>query len=249
MKKPTSAPLRLLAYARVSTESQADRGVSLADQEVRLKAYAAAIGAELVAVICEQASGRLSPDRRPELAKILSRVRAGEVDGVLVLRLDRLTRRMKDAVSLLDESSRKGWRLLSVQESLDTGSPVGRFVANLMASLAALEAEQVSERTRAGLAQVAREGRARSGRLPYGWRNADGREKQKRGDRRRLVPHDGEQKTLRRMLSLNRKGLGACAVATRLNAAKVPSRSGRPWTMGNTRSILATAGRRAEILS
>jgi site-specific DNA recombinase len=237
------AALRLVGYARVSTETQADRGVSLDAQEERLRAYAKATGAEVVSVERETASGRLPPERRPVLTRVLTRIRAGEVDGLLVLRLDRASRRLRHAIDLLDESARRNWRFVSVEQHLDTGSAMGRFTASLLASLAALEAETISERTRGGLVQVAREGRARSRWLPYGWRSASGGI-EARGDRRRLVLHAGEQKTLRRMLALARSGLGPLRIANRLNHGNVASRSGRAWTVGSVRAILATAERR-----
>jgi site-specific DNA recombinase len=246
LNKPAKSALRLVGYCRVSTETQADRGVSLDAQEERLRAYAKAMGIHLAAVVRETASGRLPPERRPILAGVLARIRSGEADGLLVLRLDRASRRLRHAIDLLDESARRSWRFVAVEQHLDTGSAVGRFTASLLASLAALEAETISERTKGGLAQVAREGRARSRWLPYGWRSASGGI-EARGDRRRLVPHAGEQKTLRTMLSMRRRGLGPLRIANRLTRAKVPTRSGRPWSLGSVRAIIETAKRLAEV--
>lgn len=247
MKHPKKPRLRLVGYARVSTDSQADRGVSLASQVERITAHAKAMDAELIAVHQETASGRLPPERRPHLSRALALVRSGEADGLLTLKLDRVSRRMRDAVTLLDESARKGWRLIATEQSLDTGSPMGRFVANMMSALAQMEAEQISENTKRGLAQVARSGRARSRCVPYGYRTRDGGTEQVKGDRRQLALDHAEQAVLKRIAALRKRGLGARRIAHALNKAKLLTRSGQPWTFRRVRKIVETVERRAEI--
>ena len=119
--------LRLVGYSRVSTEEQAVTGVSLDGQESRLRAYVTAHGGELVALERDEGvSGKVSPERRVGLARALSCVRSGEADGLLVVKLDRLSRSTRDVLDLVDEARRRDWRLVSVSEHLDTGSAAGR---------------------------------------------------------------------------------------------------------------------------
>src|SRR5258705_5443621 len=88
-KAPGDSPLRLVGYARVSTEEQAREGVSLEAQRERLQAYCTAHGYELVGLESENgASGKITPAKRPRLAKALDRVQKGEADGILALKLD-----------------------------------------------------------------------------------------------------------------------------------------------------------------
>jgi DNA invertase Pin-like site-specific DNA recombinase len=81
------------------------------------------------------ASGSLAPSKRPGLARALARIRSGEADGLLALKLDRISRSTQDVLQLVDDSRRKGWRLVSVAEQLDTGSAAGRLVVTVLASI------------------------------------------------------------------------------------------------------------------
>lgn len=141
-----------------------------------------------------------------------------------------------------------GWRLLSVSENLDTGTAAGRMVVTILAALAQMEREQIGERTSVGMSQVAAEGRARSSRLPFGYRvkgSADTR--LKAGDRSPLVKHAGEQRVLREMLALRESGLGARRIARTLNEGGVLNpRTGGEWNFGTVASILRTVDRRRE---
>ena len=83
-------------------------------------------GAELVALESDEGiSGRVSPGKRPGLAAALTRVRTGEAECLLVLKLDRLSRTTRAVLDLVDETGAQGWRLVSVSEHLDTGTAAG----------------------------------------------------------------------------------------------------------------------------
>jgi DNA invertase Pin-like site-specific DNA recombinase len=244
--------LRLIGYARVSTEEQADRGLSLSAQRERIAAFATAHGYALLRVEEDAGvSGRLPPRRRPAMAGALEAIRAGEADGLVALKLDRLSRSTRDTLSLVEGAERAGWRLLSVSEALDTGSAAGRMVVTILAALAQMEREQIGERTSMGMEQVAREGRARSYRLPFGFR-VEGSDSTTlaAGDRSPLVKDSEEQAILSRMLALAAQGLGSRRIAKALAGAGVTNpRTGRPWTSSLVAKILATAHRRAATLT
>lgn len=243
-------PIRLVGYARVSTEEQAEKGVSLAAQRRRLRAFCEAHDYALASIEVDAGvSGKTAPQRRDGLSRALQAVRSGEADGMVSLKLDRLSRRTRDTLDLVEASQREGWRLLSVSEALDTGTAAGRMVVTILAALAQMEREQVGERTSVGMDQIAREGRARSYRLPFGYRvKGSTATTLKAGDRRPLVQDKGEKKILRRMLQLREDGLGARRIARALNEDGIVNpRTGRPWNFGTVASILRTADRRAEL--
>ena len=100
----------------------------------------------------------------------------------------------------------------------------------------------MGERTREALAHVAREGRARSRFVPFGTRNADGGTEQVKGDRRRLVPYEAEQRVLARIVALRDAGQGARRIARALNAESCtnPWQPGRPWSRSAVDSLLRT---------
>ena len=160
MLTPVTPAPRALGYVRVSTDKQADLGVSLDAQAVKVRAMAAVQDATLIDVITD-AGASAKTLQRPGLARLLSLVRAGQVDVVIVAKLDRLTRSVRDLADLLDLFGKHGVSLVSVAESLDTGTAAGRLVLNVMASVSQWEREAIGERTRDAHAAQAQHGAAR----------------------------------------------------------------------------------------
>jgi DNA invertase Pin-like site-specific DNA recombinase len=242
--------LRLVGYVRVSSDEQAERGVSLDAQRERLEWFCKAHDAQLVAVESDNGmSGKVAPSRRPGLEAALAAIRAGDADGLLVLKLDRLSRATRHVLDLVDECARDGWRLIAVNEHLDTATAAGRLVVTVLAALAQMEREQVAERTRFALDRIAREGRARSRRTPFGWRLPDESFEQRAGDRSKLVKNAVEQRILRRMLRLRSTGLGARRIARDLNGrGRINPRTGREWSPQLVQKLLDTVDRRNRAL-
>jgi DNA invertase Pin-like site-specific DNA recombinase len=109
--------MRTIAYARVSTEDQANNGVSLDLQEGRLRAYTEAKGWSLVQVVSEDASAKSL--NRPGLQSLLDLVKSGTVDALVVYKLDRLTRSVSDLDYLTRTLNEHDVALVSLNESLD----------------------------------------------------------------------------------------------------------------------------------
>jgi len=241
---------RLVGYIRVSTEEQARDGLSLDAQRERLDAFAAAHRAALVSIESDNGlSGSILPERRPALARALAIVRRGDADGIVVVKLDRLSRSTRHVLDLLDAAHKAGWRIVSVEEHLDTRTAVGEFTTTILAGLAQMERKLIGERTREAMRQIAREGRNRSGRIPFGYRTKANPDKTQAvaGDRTPLVKHSAEQQLLRRMLQLRRRGLGARRIARTLNNRGHNPRTGRPWTPSAIQKLLATVDRRTAL--
>ena len=140
----------LLGYARVSTDQQ--------DHALQLDALRAA-GCDKV--FLETASGTRTD--RPELAKLLEQARSG--DQICIWRLDRLARSLRHLIDIADDLNRRGIALRSLTEAIDTTTPSGRFMFNILGALSSMEREIIVERTRAGLIAAAARGR-RGGRPP-----------------------------------------------------------------------------------
>ena len=94
---------------------------------------------------------------RPELAKVLEQVRQDDV--LVVWRLDRLARSLRHLIDIADDLNRRGVALKSITESIDTTTPSGRFMFNILGALSSMEREIIVERTRAGLIAAAARGR------------------------------------------------------------------------------------------
>ena len=134
----------LLGYARISTDQQ--------DHALQLDALRAA-GCEKVFV--ETGSGTRTD--RPELAKALEQIR--QDDALVVWRLDRLARSLRHLIDIADDLNRRGVALKSITENIDTTTPSGRFMFNILGALSSMEREIIVERTRAGLIAAAARGR------------------------------------------------------------------------------------------
>jgi hypothetical protein len=113
--------MKAIGYARVSTEKQADFGVSLEAQAAKVRAMAVVQGAELVDVLVDAGESAKSLNR-PAMARLLALVDSGAVDTVIIAKLDRLTRSVADLAELLKRFERRGVSLVSVADSLDTRS-------------------------------------------------------------------------------------------------------------------------------
>ena len=103
----TTTAMKALGYVRVSTEEQAELGVSLEAQQVKLTAYASLYDLELVEVIVDAGVSAKS-FHRPGLQRALSLLRKGKAQGLLVAKLDRLTRSMRDLGALVENELVKG---------------------------------------------------------------------------------------------------------------------------------------------
>lgn len=236
-KAKQKAAVRMIGYVRVSTDEQAENGVSLAAQRRKIRAQCEAQGYELIRIESDEGiSGTVSPSQRPALSAALASIEEGEADGLCCIKLDRLGRRTRDILELADDADRNGWRLDVIQERLDTGSPVGRFVLTIFASLAELERDQIALRTQDAVDHVAKEGRARSRWTPYGFRNQDGNFATRAGDKRPLVPHSAEQKAIRKLQRLQNQGVSVRAAVRKMGKALNP-RTGKAWTASSIQSI------------
>src|SRR5258708_40125935 len=125
--------MQAIGYVRVSTDRQAESGVSLEAQEAKIRAMATVQGAGLGEVIVDGGESAKSLNR-PGLQRLIALVNASKVEAVIVAKLDRLTRSVKDLCGLLELFEKRKVALISVAESLDTGSAAGRLVITIMAA-------------------------------------------------------------------------------------------------------------------
>jgi DNA invertase Pin-like site-specific DNA recombinase len=162
--------MQVIGYVRVSTDRQAEQGVSLETQESKIRAMATIHSAELAEVIIDGGESAKSLNR-PGLQRLLALINAGQVQAVIVAKLDRLTRSVKDLCNLLELFEKRKVALISVAESLDTTSAAGRLVITIMAAVSQWEREAIGERTRDALRHKRSQGH-RVGNIPFGSRLA-----------------------------------------------------------------------------
>lgn len=225
---PTHTAPRAVGYVRVSTDKQADSGVSLDAQAAKVRAMADVQDAQLVEVVTDAGASAKSL-QRPGLARVLALVKAGAVDTVIVAKLDRLTRSVRDLADVLDMFAKHGVALVSVAESLDTGTAAGRLVLNVMASVSQWEREAIGERTRDALRHKKANGQ-RVGTVPFGYQLAP--------DGVSLVANLDEQRALRVLRELRDAGYTLQAVADELNRQGFRTRRGSAWQLRTVHHLL-----------
>jgi len=224
---------RTVAYLRVSTEKQADHGVSLEAQRAKVAAYAQLYELELVDVVVDAGASAKTLEREG-LQRALAMLRAGRADALLVVKLDRLTRSVRDLGDMVEEYFASGrWALLSVGEQVDTRTAAGRLVLNVLASVAQWEREATGERTSAAMRHMAASGEYTGGHARFGQRVA--------ADGVHLEPDLTEQTVLAAVRSARAAGASLRAIAARLAADGVVGRAGRPFGPGQIRQLLAAA--------
>lgn len=160
----TSSQPLALAYVRVSTDEQVESRASLDAQALALVEAAERKGFRVEVVREEGRSGK-SLRGRPALSEALERLRRGEAQALYAQRLDRLSRSVADFAHLLDLANRQGWTVAVLDADVDTSTPSGEFLVNVLASASQYERRIIGARTRDALAQRRREG-VRLGRPP-----------------------------------------------------------------------------------
>ena len=223
--------MKAIGYVRVSTEKQADFGVSLEAQSEKVRAMAVVQGAELAEVIIDAGESAKSLNR-PGMARLLSLVDAGAVDIVIIAKLDRLTRSVKDLAELLERFTRRGVSLVSVAESLDTGTAAGRLVLNIMTAVSQWEREAIGERTRDAMHHKRANGE-RVGTVPFGYGMA--------ADGLHLEADPAEQGILSRIRELKAAGRTTRQIADELNRQGFTTRRGTAWRFQYVAAALRAA--------
>ena len=214
--------MTVIGYARVSTEEQASGGVSLEDQKRRIAAYCELYGHELVSI--EVDGGFSGKDlNRPGAQVVLEALRSGRVQGVVIAKLDRWTRRLRDLIDLVDLLDSKKAALLSIGETLDTSTATGRMVVHIIGAVMQMEREVSIERTKAGLAHKRAVGEKLGGAVPYGFAV------EVREGRKMLVKNPSEQAVIADVLRLRATGLSLDRIASALNASESTTREGGAW--------------------
>lgn len=225
------AKLRTVAYVRVSSARQRDEGLSLDAQRDQIHRYAELYDLALVEVIADEGASAKTL-RRDGLQRALGLLASGTVDALIVAKLDRLTRSVRDLGTLLDGHFSTEAELISVAEQINTRSAGGRMVLNVLMSVAQWEREKISERVREVQAYKRSLGQHVAGRLPFGTRLA--------ADGRTLERDPGEGPVLDLIFELRASGLSLRKIAQHLSENGTPAR-GKRWHATSIARLLKRA--------
>ena len=221
VKKP-----KVAIYTRVSTEDQAKEGFSLDAQLEKLRSYCKArdwdIGGEYVD---DGYSGRNV--KRPAYTRMMEEM--DKWDTLLVIKMDRIHRNSKNFMLMMEDLKKHGKEFVSMTESLDTSTAMGRFVMDIIQRIAQLESEQIGERVYIGMEQKAKtNGGVLGFNIPYGYDYVDGK----------LVVNPDEARVVKDIYSWYKQGKSMGKIAEMLNNAKIPTKRGGFWAKKTVSSIL-----------
>ncbi len=195
-------------------------------QEAKIRASCTIQEVELSEVMHDEASGK--DLNRPEAKRLIELMKAGKVGTVIMVKMDRLTRSVEDACALMKICRKKQIRLISLAETLDTSTSMGRFAMYLMAAFAEMERERIGERTKDALAHLRATGR-RAGTVPYGYTaKEDGT----------LVEDPNEMQIIASIKASHDAGLTLRGIADSLNRSHLTTRTGGAWKFQYVANIL-----------
>ena len=207
----------MAGYVRVSTAEQVESGAGLNAQREAIRSECQRRGWQLVAIHEDAGASGRSMRGRPGLEAALEAVESGDASGLVVSKLDRLSRSLLDFAGIIARASKNEWNLVALDLGVDMTTPAGRFVANVMASCAEWERELISQRTKDGLAAKRAAG-VQLGR-----------------------PAEIPAATARRIQSMRDRGMTLQAIADRLNRDGVPTARGGQWYPSTLTRVVARA--------
>jgi len=219
---------KIVGYIRCSTTDQADNGHSIDTQRDQIQSYARLYDLEVIAIYSDEGFTGKNLER-PELHKALDMISSGKAHGLLISKLDRLSRNVKDLAMLLDTVFSSS-ELHSVNEKLDTSTPHGRLAVNIIASVNQWEGEVISERTKHTLALLKKQGKYCGGRGPkYGYRV---------DSERNVVRDNQEMKVIRKAKSFRSQGFSYSIIAKMLAEKNMLSRNGNMFVSNQIRRMV-----------
>ena len=202
----------VIGYLRVSTQEQARSGLGLDAQRDAIQQEADRRGWSVVWVSDEGATAATM--RRPGITQALAMLRNGQAEALVVAKLDRLSRSLLDFAATMETARSQGWALVALDLGIDTTTPAGELVANVMAAVAQWERRVIGERTKDALAAAKAKG------VHVG--------------RRSTVPPDVRDRVRR----LRRDGYTFRQIADALNDDQVPTgQGGTCWRPSAVRSV------------
>jgi len=217
-------------YIRVSTQKQADEGFSLAAQRKELDAYCLALGWN----VCDQhiyidagISGK--SDDRPAFQAMMQAAKAGQIQRIVALKLDRIARNLKNLLQTVDELKACHCALVVKKESFDTSTPQGMFVLQMLGAVSELERSMISERVSSGRVEKATQGGFLGAPQVFGYVYSDSD----------FTVNEGEAATVRSIFDLFLAGKSLNAIAKHLNESGAATKKGGSWYPVTVSKIIA----------
>ena len=215
-----------IGYIRVSTEQQANEGVSLDAQRAKIEAWCTHNGYELAQVYVDAGISGKSMDKRPGLQDALKSLKKGM--ALVSYSLSRLARSTKDAISIGETVAKRKADMVSLSEQIDTTTAAGRMMFQMLAVLAEFERNLTAERTTSALQHKKATGQKYTNITPYGFEAIEGR----------LVQVLAETEVVAEIQAARSSGNTLQSIADNLNGSGIPTKTGKQWAPATIHLLL-----------
>jgi site-specific DNA recombinase len=214
-----------IGYIRVSTQDQANEGISLEAQRARITSWCHANDYELVEIFEDAGLSGKDMDGREGIQAAMKAAKKGM--ALVAYSLSRLSRSARDMIDLGETLKRRGVNLVSLTEKIDTTSAAGEMFFGILAVFAQFERKQVGERTKAALAHKKAKGE-KYGPVPFGYEEVEGR----------LLEVRSEALSVATILRMRRSGMSYHRIADRLNEDGITGKRGGQWHASTVRYVI-----------
>lgn len=218
---------KYLGYIRVSTDEQVD-GFGLDAQRSAIELYCNAMGYELERIIADEGCSGSTLDRTG-IQEVIDSMSRCDYSGVIVYKLDRISRNLKDILVLHDDVFEKcKSSIISVKEQFNTQTPMGKLMFQMIGGFAEFEREVIKERMLNGRVEKAKLGKFAGGSAPYGYDLVTGE----------LVVNEEQANIVRSVFSKRTEGLSLQKIADWMNESGFQTKRGGKWSKVHVKNML-----------
>ena len=215
-----------IGYIRVSTEKQVNEGMSLEAQQERIEQWCEANGYALAQVFVDAGISGKNMSKRPGVQQAMAAMKKGM--ALVSYSMSRLARSTVDAIKISEEIAKKKGDLVLIADNIDTTTATGRAMFKIMAVMAELERELISERTVSGLQYMKRHGLNYTNKTPYGFEAVDGK----------LIQIQQEAEVVAEIQASRTSGNTLQSIADSLNTRGIPTKTGKQWAPATIHLLL-----------
>ena len=235
-QRNTDHKIRVYGYCRVSTDMQAQHGLSLDAQQEDIRRFAADRGWVVDEIFVDGGFSAKNTDR-PAFQRMVREIKNsdGAISAVVVTKLDRLTRSLRD-ICMINEDllDPYGCNLVAIRDGINTFEPVSKMLLPFLAIIGQIERQNTSERVKSTIRHIENQG-GHYGKVPFGYTTVSD------GKLKRLVECPETHPWLQTLIAWYREGVGMSEIACRLNSEGVSPKYGeRTWTKHKIYELLRT---------
>lgn len=224
-------------YSRVSTQEQADEGYSLETQEQLAKDYCTANNITLYKAYSDRGISGKSIKGRPGVQALLKDAELKKFDQIIVWKINRLSRKLKDTLEIVEKLSYNNVELVSLTEKTELNTNEGRLHMHIMSSLGEFERGQIAENVKMGMNARARDGKWNGGKV-LGYDLVEIPDSNRKRKEQLLTINNKEAELVRHIFELYYNGKGYKAIANQINKEGYHTKKGNYFSVVSIKDIV-----------